>query len=348
MKLKAGQVEGFLARPDPAVATALIYGSDAGLVAETARRLAARIVDALDDPFRVSELDADELRQRPGRLVEEAQALCLMGGRRLVRVRAAGDLVTAAVKELLALPDQAGFVLLEAGELGAGSSLRRTVEQARTGIALPCYLPDARGVAEQVRSLLAEHRLTVAADAMDHLVAHLGSDRALTRGEIEKLALYLAGAPERRASLADVVAAIGDSSAMGLDDALGAAVLGDRAALEEALDRLLGEGEAPVRVLRATASFVLRLLALRAELAAGTALETALRAARPPIHFSMEPVVRRALQRWPGDALLAALGLLQAAELRCKSTGMPDQMICRTALVQLTALPRSNVFATAK
>ena len=52
--------------------------------------------------------------------------------------------------------------------------------------------------------------------------------------------------------------------------------------------------------------------------------------------------------RWPGDALLAALGLLQAAELRCKSTGMPDQMICRTALVQLTALPRSNVFATAK
>ena len=43
-----------------------------------------------------------------------------------------------------------------------------------------------------------------------------------------------------------------------------------------------------------------------------------------------------------------AEGLLQAAELSCKSTGMPDQMICRTALVQLTALPRSNVFATAK
>ena len=89
MKLKPAQVDGFLARPDPRIATVLLHGPDTGLVAERARRLAAGIVDDLKDPFRVSELTGDELREKPGRLVEEAQALCLLGGRRLVRVREA-------------------------------------------------------------------------------------------------------------------------------------------------------------------------------------------------------------------------------------------------------------------
>ena len=46
MKLKAQAVDGFVARPDPRVATVLLYGPDAGLVAERGRGLAARIVDA--------------------------------------------------------------------------------------------------------------------------------------------------------------------------------------------------------------------------------------------------------------------------------------------------------------
>lgn len=337
MKLQAGRVEGFLARPDPTVATVLLYGTDAGLVAERGRRLALRVVDSLDDPFRVSELGADELRQSPGRLVEEAQALCLLGGRRLVRVRDAGDGVAAAVKDLLALPDQAGFVLLEAAELGGGSNLRRQIEAHPRAMALPCFLPNERDLEDQIRELLAEHGLDAAPDAFAYLAAHLGSDRALTRGEIEKLALYL-GPGTRRVTRADAMAVVGDSSALGLDDAVQAAILGQRAALETALDRLLAEGEAPVRLLRATATFVLRLLRLKAEIAGGTPVEAALKAARPPIHFSVERQVRAALQRWSAEALMTALSLLQTAETRCKSTAAPESLVCRAALAQLATL----------
>lgn len=337
MKLTAGRVEAFLARPDPAVATVLLYGPDAGLVAERARRLALRVVDSLDDPFRVSELSADELRQTPGRLVEETQALCLMGGRRLVRVRDAGDGVAPAVRDVLALPDPAGFVLLEAGELGSGSSLRRLVEQSPRAAALPCFLPDEADLAGQVRALLAEHGLEATPDAFDHLTAHLGGDRALTRGEIEKLALYL-GPGARRVELADAAAVVGDSSALSLDDAIHAALLGERRKLEEALDRLLAAGQAPVGILRLTAAFVWRLLRLKAEIAGGKPVDLVLRTARPPIHFRAAPQVRAMLARWSGDALAAALDLLQAAEIRCKSTGSPDALICRAALAQLAGL----------
>lgn len=338
MKLTAGRVEGFLARPDPKVATALLYGSDAGLVSERARRLAGSVVEALDDPFRVSELAADDLRQAPGRLVEEAQAFSLMGGRRLVRVRDAGDGIAAAVRQLLALPEQEGFVLLEAGELAAGSSLRRAVETAPRAMALPCFLPNEQELAGQLRALLAERGLTAAPDAFAWLEANLGGDRALTRSEIEKLDLYLADAPKRRVALADAVAVIGDSSALRVDDAIQAAVSGDARALDAALDRLLAEGEAPQRIMRVTAAFLLRLLRLRAEMAGGADLEAAIASARPPVHFSIRPLVARAMRRWSGDALVEGLALLQAAEQRSRSTGAPEALICRAALGGLTGL----------
>lgn len=340
MKLPSTRVEGFVARPDPAVATVLLYGPDAGLVAERARKLAARVVEDLDDPFRVSELSADELRLSPGRLVEEAQALCLMGGRRLVRVRDAADAISPAVRDLLALPQQEGFVLLEAGELGGGSSLRRAVEGAQRAMALPCYREEGKDLAATIRSLLAERGLEADPEAFAYLVENLGGDRALTRSEIEKLSLYLADAPARRATLADVAAVVGDSSALDLDDAIHAAVLGERAKLERALDRLLAEGEAPVRILRSAASFLMRMLRLQAEISGGATIEAAIKAARPPVHFRVEPVLAAALRRWGGDALMAGLALLQAAETRCKSAQAPEALICRATLAQLGTLAR--------
>ena len=339
MKLKPQAIDGFLARPDARIATVLLYGPDAGLVAERARALAGRVVDDLADPFRVSELSADELRAAPRRLVEEAQALCLMGGRRLVRVRDAGDLVSAAVRDLLALPAQEGFVILEAGDLGGSSSLRKLVEEAATAMAVPCYRDEAATLGGLVRALLAEHRLRVGADVAGYLESHLGGDRAVTRAEIAKLALYMADRPGVAVTLEDAAATVGDSSAMGIEDAVHAAVLARRPELDRALDRLLAEGEAPVRLLRAAAALLLRLLRLSGGVAAAS-IESVLAGARPPIFFRHRPVFAEVLRRWSPEALAAALAMLQAAELRCKTAAAPDALICRTALAQLATFPR--------
>lgn len=341
MKLKPARIEAFLQKPDPAVATVLLYGPDAGLVGERGRRLARRIVEELADPFRVTELSADELRTDPGRLVEEAQALCFLGGRRLVRVRDAADGINAAVRQLLALTDQAGFVILEAGDLGAASSLRRAVEEARTAMAVPCYREEGRDLAATVRALLAEEGIAAEPDAMALLLESLGSDRALTRSEIGKLALYLADRPGVRATVADVMAVVGDSSALSLDDAVHAALLGDAVGLERALDRLFAAGEAPLRLLRVAAQFVMRLLRLRTELdrQPGGNVEALVDAARPPIFFRVKPVFVAALRRWSGERLVEALALLQEAEIRCKSAGgMPEAAICRAALASLCGM----------
>ena len=89
MKLAPARVAAFLRRPDPAIRAILLYGPDAGLVRERADVLARSVCADLADPFRIADLNGAVLAADPARLADEAAQLSLIGGRRVVRVRAA-------------------------------------------------------------------------------------------------------------------------------------------------------------------------------------------------------------------------------------------------------------------
>ncbi len=330
MKLATREIEAFLTRPRPEVVTALLYGPDAGLVAERARCLALKVVEMLDDPFRVSELDPDLIDREPARLVEEAQALCLMGGRRLVRVRGADDRLAKALKDLLALPQQEGFVLIEAGELGGGSRLRRAVEAAASAVALPCYRADERSLPAFIRETLGELGLRVEAEAQAWLAANLGGDRAVTRRELEKLALYMGG-QSRAVTLEDAAAIVGDSAAIEIDDMVRAALTGEGRRLDRTLDRLLAEGVTPSSLLRAASRILLQAVRIKGEVMAGKPSASAL----APLHFRQRDLFETLLRDWSADRLLGALARLQDAEMRARRTGSPEELICREVLTDL-------------
>jgi DNA polymerase-3 subunit delta len=251
------------------------------------------------------------------------------------------DQATAACRLLLALPAIEALVVIDGGELVAGSSLRRLIEGAPHAVALPCYRDEGRDLAAFVDQQLAERRLGLDADARAFVLDHVGADRGLTRAELDKLALYLGdgaeGGAARRATLADVAAVIGDSAALGLDDLVHGVALGDMAALERCLERLLGEGEHPVRLVRAQANHFARLHRLAALVERGEPVERVIERARPPIHFRRKSSVAAALRLWSAARAARALTRLLEAEIACKTTGWPARVLCQEALFALCA-----------
>src|SRR6201996_954349 len=101
MKLQGAAVERFLGKPDPAVRAVIVYGGDEGLVRERAARLGKTVVADLADPFQVAVLSGDALAGDPALLADEASAMSLMGGRRLIRIRDGSDKVTKALNAML-------------------------------------------------------------------------------------------------------------------------------------------------------------------------------------------------------------------------------------------------------
>jgi DNA polymerase-3 subunit delta len=341
MKLTGGQLERFCKRPDPACPVILVHGADEGLVRERVDRLIRTVLDDPKDPFRTSELSIDRMRGEPSCLADEARSLCLLGGRRVIRLRQATDQATAACRILLSLGTIEALVVIDAGELAAGSSLRRLIEGAPNAAALACYRDEGQALASFVDREVAARGLRLDADARAYVVDHVGADRGVTRAELDKLALYLGAGPDgggpRRATLDDVAAVVGDSAALSLDDLVHGAALGQMAAVERCLERLLGEGEHPVRLVRAQANHFARLHRLAALVERGEPVERVLERARPPIHFRRKSDVRAELRRWSAARAARMLARLLEAEIACKTTGWPARVICQEALFAVCA-----------
>jgi DNA polymerase-3 subunit delta len=101
MKISPDRADAFAARPDPKARAVLVYGPDEGLVRERVQTLMKTVVEDLNDPFRVADLAQSAVKSDPALLADEAAAMALTGGRRVVRLRDADDGVTKAFKALL-------------------------------------------------------------------------------------------------------------------------------------------------------------------------------------------------------------------------------------------------------
>jgi DNA polymerase III subunit delta len=333
MQLPSARIARFLEHPGPEIRAILLYGPEAGMVRERADRLARSVCPALGDPFRVADLSAPVLADDPARLADEAAQLSLTGGRRVVRVRGAGDAQAKLFASFLMAPPGDALIVVEAAELVRSSSLRRAFEASPIAAAIACYPDTARERGAVIRESLGAHRITASNEAVHYLIEHLGSDRLLTRSELEKLALY--AGEGCRIELDHARLSVGDSAALDLDDAVMAAAEGDAARLERVLDRLFQEGSSPVTVVRAALRHMQRLHALAVTVAAGTPIAEAVRRARPPIFYQQEERFRRQLAQWHETALQAALDRLDRAEGAMKQTGFPAETLCREAMSSL-------------
>jgi DNA polymerase-3 subunit delta len=328
MKLEAWRIEAFLADPGAVARGALLYGDDDGLVRERGARLVRAVAGGADDPFRVVELERDGY----DRTAAEMASLPMTGGRRVVRLREAGDAATASVQAALA-GDGPGFLVIEAPGLPARSKLRALAEANPALAAIACYRPEARALGQMIRATLEAAGVAVDADTLLWLEGRLGADRGVTETELQKLATY--AGPKGRVDLAAARLCVGDLAGLSLDDALFAATAGDAAAADRALELAMAEGAEPVTVLRSALMHVERLHRAGLAVAAGSSPAEATKAVKPPVFYRREPAFRRALEVWPARALEAAAGRLWEAERSCKRTGAPAETICRSAILGL-------------
>ena len=342
MKISARQIDRFLERPDPSVRAVLVYGPDEGLVRERGERLAHAIVEDLSDPFRVVELTPSALAEVPSRLADEAAAIAFGGGRRLVRVRGAGEIPAAGLETVLRHGIGDAFIIVEAGDLAPRSALRRLTEGAKEAAALPCYRDSTDALERLITATLREVGLGVEPDAVAYLLANLGGDRQVSRRELEKLSSYMGAGSRREVSLADAMASIGDVSAMTLEDLAFSVAAGDHGALERRLRRSLDEGTSPVQVLRAATRHLTRLHLASAARDQGSGIEQAIRDLRPPVFFKRTESFKAQLRAWSTGRLGTALQILLNAEIDCKTTGLPAHAVYGRALMRIAQAARSS------
>jgi DNA polymerase III subunit delta len=241
--VKNHEADRFLARPAPHIYLYLVFGTDAGLVAERARKIIAGAIDDPKDPFQLVHIPGDELAADPLRLADEANTIPLFGGRRAISIEAQSKALTTALEPVLrAPPPRDCTIVIEAGALKKDALLRTLCERGKNAAAIQCYPDSARDIAQLIEAGVSGSGLTIAGDAKAFLVSQLGQDRLSTRAELEKLMLFAHGAGEIR--LDHVEAIVSNASSLVAAKAVNAAFDGDFPALDTGLrDILVGPGD---------------------------------------------------------------------------------------------------------
>src|SRR5262249_35810820 len=152
---------------------------------------------------------------------DEAAAISMLGGRRVIRIRGAGNELADLFESFLENHAGDALVVLEAGDLSKSSALRKLFEGDGKAAAIACYPDSARDLADVVRDELRALGFALAPGAVEEAVARLGSDRGVTRRELEKLALYAHG--RKQVGAEDVQAVLGDEAQARSESAFDAA-----------------------------------------------------------------------------------------------------------------------------
>lgn len=335
MKIPFRQLEQFVKSPDKAARVILVYGPDQGLVSERATIISKSVVEDLNDPFNVAALSTDILAEDPARLSDEAGAISMMGGDRLIKIDDGSDKLTVLLKSYLEAPSDSALVVIQAGELGPRSSLRKLCESAKNAAAVPCYVEDERDVSRFVRDFVSENGQSIDQEAVQWLAVNISGDRAKVRSELQKLVTYK-GDENGGISIADAQSACGAAGAQDFDDLVYAVAGRNAAGALKAFTTLNAEGIAFIAILRSLQNHFRRLHLVQCHLENGLDMDLAMKKLSPPVFFKQAPAFKGQVNGWSKAALDNVLGKLTELEAQCKTTGMPVDVLCSQAILAIS------------
>ncbi|MGD8325735.1 MAG: DNA polymerase III subunit delta [Sphingomonadales bacterium] len=340
MKLRPHEVAAQLKSLGPNVRFVLIYGPDTGLVEERAKRLIKQVIGDSNDPFLLSDIAIETVKNDPTIVYDEACQPPLTGEKRVIRIDRADDTTLSGLNDLLEGTQPHNLVVLTASNLSTSSKLRKLAEEAKDALAIACYSDTSETIDALIDQILTAGDLRIAADARQFLLHNLGSDRGVSRSEIEKLALYKKG--QGQVTLQDVELLIGDTGALTLERVAEAALDGDTNRCDEEYQRALESGIAPIALIRIVLMRLEKLHRAALQVKQGRSPAEAIGQLRPPVFWKDKAGFERQLRRWNPALLERALDLMLNAEVECKTSHIPAEEACSRALLRLAAAGARN------
>ena len=302
MKSSRGSIGRALDQPDSALRLYLLHGPDEG----QSRALGDRLLKGLGAGRFV--VLGGTIRSDPALLVDEAAAMSLFGGARVIWIDPAGDEIAESAEALLSAPACESPVVAIAGALRKTSALLKLAEGHPLALAHASYLPEGQDADRMVTEVGRTYGLRIPGAVAARIATACSCDQAIVGQELAKLALYVDASPESPKELDhDAVDAIG--AAMPEGDFLRLADLalcGRMAELADELARLPAGGTEAIPVIRALQRRLLMLAPIRARIERGERPEAVMTSLGKTLFWKDKPLVAQLLASWNAVAVATA------------------------------------------
>lgn len=309
MKIAKGQIARLVEQPAADTRFYLFWGPDEG----QSRALASRLLQALGaDRFIVI---SSAVKADPAALADEAGALALFGGKRVIWIEPAGDEIRDGIAALLEAPTPESPVVAIAPAAARPKELIRIAESSPLAACFAAYAPDGQEAERMVVDIGRRYGLRVDRQIAARIAAGCGNDQAIVDRELEKLSLYLDSSTSRPRELdGDALDAVGanldGSDMLHLADL---ALTGDLRPLAEGLGQLGSASEA-IPVMRALQRRLLMLAPARARVEQGERADAVMASIGKALFWRDKGKFGAMLARWTATDLARLTERAAAAE----------------------------------
>jgi DNA polymerase-3 subunit delta len=308
VKASKGNIGRTVGQPDRGIRFYLFHGPDDS----QSRALGQRLIEALNaSRFLIS---GSAVKSDPALLADEAGAMNLFGGTRVVWVEPAGDEIAAGVEALLEANAAESPVVAIAGALRKTSALLKLAEASPDAVAFASYAPEGADAERMVADVGRRFGLKISPPVAARIADSSGNDQAIVSQELQKLALYVDASPQSPKELDhDAIDAIGadlpEGEVLHLADLALTGRVGD---LANELGNLPAGAES-IPVVRALQRRLLQLAPARARMERGETLDAVMTSLGKALFWKDKPLVGRMLSVW--DSRRLAMAAKRASQL---------------------------------
>ena len=298
MKASRGNVGRSVDQPESKVRFYLLHGPDEA----QSRALGERLVAALGASRYL--IAASSVKSDPATLGDEAGAMSLFGGKRVIWIEPAGDEIVAGVEALLEANSVESPVVAIAGVLRKTSALLKLAESSPSALAFAAYLPEGADAERMVIDVGRRVGLKISPPVAARIADSAENDQAIVFQELQKLALYLDAAPESPKELdSEAIDAVGAELSEGDVPRLAdLALAGEMAELADQL-ALLPHGAEGIPIVRALQRRLLQVAPARARMERGERPDAVMTSLGKSLFWKDKALVQRLLSLWDSRRL---------------------------------------------
>jgi DNA polymerase-3 subunit delta len=324
-------------QPADTVRFYLFHGPDEA----QSRALSARLLEALGaTKFLVA---AGAVKSDPASLVDEAGAMNLFGGKRVVWIEPAAKEIEEGVAALLEGPQTESPVVGIAGALPRTSGLLKLAEASPLALAFAAYAPEGQDAERMVIDLGRRFGLKIGPPVAARLADSAGNDQAIVAQELQKLALYIDASPQMPKELDH-----GAIDEVGADNAEGdfqrladLALSGEIHELSDELARLPSGGSEAIPVVRSLQRRLLMLAPARARVERGERVDAVMTSLGRSLFWKDKAKVQRMLSKWGAEDLATVADRTGKLERSLMFTAAPDREALGEELLAIARKARS-------
>ena len=331
MKILSRQIRSFMENPPYELVAMLFHGNDVGLISERSKLFAKNFSSDLNDVFAITRLTGEMLVGESGLIADSAAVIPVFGATRLVLVKGRGTELLAACKFALTNPLPDTMIIVEASETTTKHAIVKLFETSKIAASMGCYVDGKNDIRALATGIFAADNIRASRDAMDIITHRLGGDHALSKQEIEKLALMAGKGGTLDAD--EVQIALGDSANLAIDDIADSLASGAVDRLQKSLQKAWYEDTNPVVIVRGCQGYFRKLGLAGHAMTGGKSAQNAIKSLRPPPHFKLQDQLQAHLQRWRPQLAMSIVNRLQDIELQLKSSGLDNQICAAQGLL---------------